>query len=57
MNSFVKEHGLKWSICDVLDDGHNGIVFEKSGGIVIGAASPLSREQAQKIIDCHNSCV
>lgn len=45
---------LKWRVSDVLDDGHNGIVREEDNGIVIGAASPLTMEQAQKICDIHN---
>ena len=44
----------KWYVSDVLDDGHNGIVNE-SNQIIIGAASPLTKAQAQKICDAHNS--
>ena len=44
----------KWYVSDVLDDGHWGIVTEDSS-IVIGAASPLSKEQAEKIIFAHNN--
>ena len=43
----------KWYVSDVLDDGHWGIVTDKSA-IVIGSASPLSKEQAEKIVYAHN---
>jgi len=43
----------KWYVSDVLDDGHWGIVTEKNI-IVIGAASPLTKEQAEKIVYVHN---
>jgi len=44
----------EWVVSDVLDDDHNGIIRREDNGIIIGAASPLSREQAQKICDIHN---
>lgn len=43
----------KWYVSDVIDDGHFGIVTEKNE-IVIGSASPLSKEQAEKIVWVHN---
>ena len=59
-----------WRVSDVLDDGHNGIItcnnepesygLNADNRIVIGSASPLTREQAQKICDVHNneiSCI
>lgn len=54
----------RWRVSDVIDDGHNGIItcwnetenygLNADNRIVIGAASPLTREQAQKICDVHN---
>jgi hypothetical protein len=44
----------KWMVSDVLDDGHNGIIRVDDSGIVLGAASTLSEEQARKICDVHN---
>ena len=55
----------RWRVSDVFDDGHNGILtchneptteygLDADSRIVIGAASPLTREQAQKICDVHN---
>ena len=54
-----------WRVSDVLDDGHNGIItcnnepesygLNADNRIVIGSASPLTREQAQKICDVHNN--
>lgn len=44
---------MKWFVSDVLDDGHWGIITEKEE-IVIGAKSPLSEEQAKKIVAVHN---
>ena len=46
----------KWRVSDVLDDGHWGIITEKSS-IIIGSASPLSEEQAEKIVYAHNENV
>jgi len=44
----------KWYVSDVLDDGHWGIITGKNA-IIIGAASPLSKEQAEKIVYAHNN--
>ena len=54
----------EWYVADVLDDGHNGIVtcwsepdsfyLNADNRIVIGCASSLTKEQAQKICDAHN---
>ena len=44
----------KWRVSDVLDDGHWGIINDKNE-IIIGAASPLSKEQAEKIVYAHNN--
>jgi hypothetical protein len=48
---------MKWSVSDVFDDGHWGIIREngKDFEIVIGGASPLTEKQAKKICDIHNS--
>lgn len=60
----IKKEKYKWRVSDILDDGHNGIItcwnepeeygFDADNRIVIGAGSPLTREQAQKICDVHN---
>ena len=47
------EEKRKWYVSDVLDDGHNGIVTNSSE-IVIGYKSPLTEEQAEKIVAVHN---
>lgn len=49
----MKDYYWKWYVSDVLDDGHFGIVNERDE-IIIGANSPLSEEQATKIVEMHN---
>ena len=44
----------QWIVSDVLDDGHFGILDNRNQ-IIIGAASPLTEEQAEKICFSHNS--